>query len=368
MLRLRLLRLMLTVTVFAVFTACTPVAPQSTAPTAEPAAEAAAPIELAGIKNYLLEKTTALSQATAALRDASDAYYTLAQATDFAYATLWETQTATVTATLLAARAAWLQASPLYEQMEGIVAGTPSLAEFDVILDAGASGEDDPENAVPFDLTLPDGRVLPKPGNLFGVLESTLWGTYADYTVPEVEADFDDNGVVDLGDALPEANVLKAAADTLDSYAAELAAAADAWQPTETDAFTALVVMVPTMNEYFGSWRDSRFVAGEASTQRDFVAISRLADIQDILSGLEVVYAEIQPLVATVDTAQGEQIGTGLSDLKAFVADIYAQENDGKRFTAEEADLLGAEAQNRATAVTGQISQVAAQLGIEIQE
>jgi len=54
--------------------------------------------------------------------------------------------------------------------------------------------------------------------------------------------------------------------------------------------------------------------------------------------------------------------------LKAFVADIYGQENDGKRFTPEEADLLGAEAQNRATAITGQVSQAAAQLNIEIQE
>ena len=126
--------------------------------------------------------------------------------------------------------------------------------------------------------------------------------------------------------------------------------------------------MVPTMNEYFGSWRDSRFVAGEASTQRDFVAISRLADIQDILGGLEVVYSEVQPLVATVDEAQSAQIATDLSELKSFVADIYAQENDGKRFTPEEADLLGAEAQNRATAITGQVSQVAAQLNIDVQE
>ena len=35
------------------------------------------------------------------------------------------------------ARAAWLASSPLYEQIEGIVAGVPSLAEYDVILDAG---------------------------------------------------------------------------------------------------------------------------------------------------------------------------------------------------------------------------------------
>lgn len=363
--RLSSTKFVLVVLVLVVLSACVqPTPPQAPTPVATVAEQS----ELTGIKTYLLEKTTALSETTATLRVAGDQYYALAQDTNFDYAALWQNKADETKTVILAARDAWMQASPLYEQMEGIVAGTSSLAEFDVILDAGASGDEDPENAVPFDLTLPDGRVLPKPGNLFGVLESTLWGTFADYTAQGVQPDFDDDGAVDLGDALPDANVFKAAADTLDNYATELAAAAQAWNPTEVDAFSALVVMVPTMNEYFGSWRDSRFVAGEASTQRDFVAISRLADIQDILSGLEVVYAEIQPLVATVDAAQSEQIATGLQDLKAFVADIYAQENEGKRFTPEEADLLGAEAQNRATAVTGQISQVAAQLNIDIQE
>jgi len=353
--------------VLCLLTACT--APAVPASSNSSTASAAAPqSDLTGIKTYLLEKTTTLRETTATLHDLGDRYYKLAEAANFDYATLWQTSPEETKTTILDARAAWMKASPLYEQMEGIVAGTPSLAAFDVILDAGASGAEDPENAVPFDLTLPDGRVLPKPGNLFGVLESTLWGTYADFTAAGVQPDFDDNGTQDLGDALPDANVFKAAADALDSYAAQLATSAQAWQPTTAEAFSALVVMVPTMNEYFGSWRDSRFVAGEASTQRDFVAISRLADIQDILGGLEVVYGEIQPLVATVDGAQAEQIATDLTALKSFVADIHQQENEGKRFTPEEADLLGTEAQNRATAITGQVSQVAAQLNIVIEE
>ncbi len=331
-------------------------------------AESAVPaVDLAGIKTYLLEQTQALSSNTTDLQRAATAYFELAQAVDFDYALLWEENAPAVNDTIAAARAAWLIASPGYEKMEGIVAGTPSLADYDLILDAGGSGADDPENAVPFDLTLPNGEILPKPGNLFGVTESTLWGTEEAYS-SGVEADLDGNGAIDFGDTLPDANVLKASADLLNSYAAELQTAGEAWTPTPSDAFTALVVMVPTMNEYFGSWRDSRFVAGESSTQRDFVAISRLADIGDILGGLEVVYHEVQPLAESVDAAQSEQIATGMADLKAFVADIYTQEHEGKRYTPEEADLLGAEAQNRATTVTGQISQVAAQLGITIAE
>jgi hypothetical protein len=344
--------------------ACAPFAPAAPAPEVESPAPAA---DLVAIKRYLLDQVAALQTHTAGLKSAAGQYYALAEAAGFDYAALWANNGPKVGAILIDAKSAWLAASPLYEQMEGIVAGVPSLADYDVILDAGASGAEDPENAAPFDLTLPDGRVLPRPGNLFGVTESTLWGTYAEYIVAGIQPDLDGNGAMDFGEVLPDANVLKAGADALDSYTNELAAAARAWEPTETDAFTALVVMIPTMSEYFDSWKNSRFVAGEATTQRDFVAISRLLDIQNILASLQVVYSGVKPLITGVEAGQAIQIEQGLGDLKAFVAGVYQQEQEGKRFTAEEADLLGAEAQNRATAIAGQIVQVAAQLGIPIQ-
>jgi hypothetical protein len=202
---------------------------------------------------------------------------------------------------------------------------------------------------------------------LFGVLESTLWGTYADYTTG-VEADLDGNGSIDFGEKLPDANVLKAGADALHSYSSELDSSARAWEPTESDAFTALVVMVPTMSEYFNSWKNSRFIMGDASEQRDFVVISRLSDIQNILGSLQVVYGEVKPLVEVEDPAQAAQIETSLDDLKQFVADVYAKEQGGYQHTPEEADVLGAEAQNRATAIAGQVAQIAAKLNIKIEE
>lgn len=323
--------------------------------------------DLSGIKAYLLDKSSALTSNSKSLKQASDKYYALAEAAGFDYAALWESNPVEVSAALTEAKSAWMAASPLYEQMEGIVAGTPSLAEYDVILDAGASGDEDPENAVPFDLTLPDGRVLPKPGNLFGVLESTLWGTYADYTTG-TEADLDGNGNIDFGEKLPEANVLKAAADALDKYTTELGTASSEWQPTESDAFTALVVMVPTMSEYFNSWKNSRFILGDASEQRDFVVISRLADIQNILGSLQIVYGEVKPLVESTDTAQAAQIEQSLADLKSFVGEVHTKEQGGYQHTPEEADVLGAEAQNRATAIAGQVAQIAAKLNITIEE
>jgi hypothetical protein len=125
--------------------------------------------------------------------------------------------------------------------------------------------------------------------------------------------------------------------------------------------------MIPTMSEYFVSWKESRFVAGDTATRTDFAVISRLHDIEDILSGLQVVYQNVQPRVASADETEATQIVGNLDALRSFVAKILEQENGGKRFTAEEADMLGGEAQNRATALAGQISQIAAKLNITIE-
>lgn len=349
-----------------------PAAPAGAIPTAQVAVvtaedSATAGADLSGIKTYLLGQTAKLRESSAALKASAQAYYSLAEEAGFDYSAVLGQQREQATQVLAEAQRHWQAASPAYEQMEGIVAGVPALSEYDVILDAGTSAEEDPANAVPFDLSLADGRVLKQPGNLFGVLESTLWGTDPAY-VGLADADLNADGRQEFGEVLPDAAVLLSAAEALDSYAAELANAAESWQPTTQDAFTALVVMVPTMSEYFESWKQSRFVAGEASTQRDFVVISRLADITDILSGLDVVYDGVSPLIDEVDPAQREQIGQGLSDLQQFVADIHAEEQGGKSFRPEDADVLGSEAQSRAAALAGQIAQAAAQLKITIAE
>ena len=341
----------------------TPTASPEVAPTVHENGRSSA--DLNGIQNYLLTKTDDLHAASVELQTAANDYYRLAEAADFDYDALWQQESAAASGSLQEDKAAWTIASPGYEQVEGIVAGVPALAEYDVILDAGSSGSG--PDAAPYDLTLPDGHILERPGNIFGVLEGTLWGTVPAYTTG-LEADLNSSGVIDFGEVLPDAQVLKAGADALVSTVGQLQQEAHSWQPTESDAFTALVVMIPTMNEYFESWKNSRFVAGDAATQSDFVVISRLADIRDILSSLQVVHQGVSPLIDEVDPAQNEQITQGLSSLKAFVADVYQQEQAGKQFTPEEADLLGSEAQGRATALAGIVAQVAAQLHVEIQE
>jgi len=323
--------------------------------------------DLDAVKTYLLGKATDLADGSKVLTTSTDAYYELAKAANFDYAQLWKDNQKAVSETLDAAKKQWIVISPVYEQMEGIVAGVPSLSNFDAIMDASPSGEEDPENAVDFTVTLPNGDKLEKPGALFNVLESTLWGTEPKY-VSDAKIDVDGDGKIGFGDELPDANVAKGAADALASYSADLLKAATAWEPNESDAFTALVVMVPTMSEYFGSWKTSRFVEGDAATGKNFSVISRLSDIKDILSSLVVIYNGVSPMIEAESPDQHAQINQGLVDLKSFVEDIYKQEQAGKRFKPEEADLFGTEAQDRAQSITGQITQAAALLDITIQE
>jgi Imelysin len=265
----------------------------------------------------------------------------------------------------------WTEGNPYYERVEGIVAGTPSLSEFDVTIDAGSSAAEDPESAVPFDLTLPDGKVLEQPGNLFNLTEGALWGTLPEALAAEVggaPADLNGDGRSSFGELLPHAGFLEASSGEFRRQAGALDRAAGAWQPTPSDAFTSLVVMVPTMSEYFGQWKESRFVRGSQFTSESFNVVSRLSDIRDILSGLEVIYRGIEPLATKADPAKSRQAKRELRELKAFVDDIYAQERSGRRYTPEQADSLGAEAQSRATAIAGQVSQLAGELSIPIEQ
>ncbi len=326
------------------------------------------PAELGEVKAYVETQAAALHGSITRLQEASDRYYDLAKQAGFDYPALWNSRPADVLDVLAQARAAFLAANPQYEQMEGVVAGVPALSLYDLILDAGASGDSEGENVVPFDLTLPDGRVLTQPGNLFEVTEAALWGTDPAYTIAGIHPDFNHNGQVDLGDALPDASVLKGAADAFVKYSAELQAAAQSWQPTQAEAFGALVANVPTFSDFMEGWKNSRFVMGSESGERGFVATSRLSDLSDNILSWQKIYAGLSPAVRESAPDLDAQITRDLESLQAYVTDLYRQESQqGRRFTPEEAELLNAEGQQRASAIAGQITQAAARLGIAME-
>jgi hypothetical protein len=121
------------------------------------------------------------------------------------------------------------------------------------------------------------------------------------------------------------------------------------------------------MSEYFESWKNSRFVAGAKSDQSVFVAASRLQDIAGILNGLLLVYDSVEPSVSQASAEQAKQTGSDLKSLHEFAVDLRDKEAAGKKFTAQDADTLGSDAQDRAEAIAGQISQAAGELGIKLE-
>lgn len=324
--------------------------------------------ELTATKTFLTDHTADLVEHTAVMRAAADEYYTLAESNGFDYEKMLAAKCDAVDATLTRAKGAFVQANPNYEQMEGIVAGIPRTAQYDTDLDAGSDGSD-PASAVSFNLTLPDGKVMEQPGNLFFLLETSLYGTNEDLVVEGVKPDVNCDGKVEFGEGLPEANALKASADEMARQAKSLDADARELDISDSDAFTAITVMTPTMSEYFEQWKNSAFVAGDGKGgEEGFVATSRLSDIADILSGINVTYDEISPQIAEENQGQAQQTGAELADLLSKAEDLRDREAGGEQFTARQADQLGAEMQAQAEKIAGQVTQAARDLGVEIQE
>ena len=321
-------------------------------------------LQLAPVKQYLLKHTARLTGFTKSFTAEARHYDALAASAGYDYAELWRTKRAEVRRTLLQAKSAWIRGNPYYERVEGIVAGTPSLARYDVILDAGSSAREDPASAVPFDIRLSDGRVLRKPGNFFNLTEGMLWGTRPAFRKAKV--DLDGDGRVEFGELLPDAIAFEGTAEAFDLYARRLHTASKRWTPSASDTFTSVVVMVPTMNEYFGQWKVSRFVLGSRAQGDAFNVVSRLSDIHDILTGLQVIYRGIAPAISKVDRAQSTQTAQELNSLTAFVGKLQRQERSGRRFKPEQADILGRQAQERAAAIAGQVTQSAARLKVKI--
>lgn len=240
------------------------------------------------------------------------------------------------------------------------------LSEFDLILDAGTSAAEGGEDVVPFDLKLPSGRVLPKPGNLFGVSEGTLWGTVKAYG-SGVRYDVDGDGRLNFGDQLPDAGVLKAAADRLHSESQRLQKAAQAWIPTREDVFGALVGNVPTVGPvFFEDWKTSPFVLGARSQRKDFVVISRLSDLRGNVASWQAMYRGLSQDVKARNAALDGQIHSGMNELASLVDRLVAREQT-RHYSPEQAEALQREAQNRATVITGRLTQAAALLGVKVQ-
>jgi hypothetical protein len=132
---------------------------------------------LESVKAYLVEHVGKSKAGTAKVLSQAERYYDLAETSDFDYQALWDANGPEIATLLADARQAWAEeASANYELSEGLVAGVPSLAYYDVWIDAGPSGADDPINALDVSVELPDGRVLEKPGSLYHYITEPVLG------------------------------------------------------------------------------------------------------------------------------------------------------------------------------------------------
>jgi len=311
------------------------------------------------VKQFTLTHNAKLIDQASELLEAVETYANVIAGHD-SYADAWAADSKKLAATIEEIRETWLATSNEYETIEGIVAGIPETAKYDLILDAGNPGSAS-EDVAEYDLKLPDGKVLERPGNLFhGITEPVFWGSEH----VKLKADLDGNGTITRGEVLFDANLALGAAEAIVHWSRELEKDMSAWVPNRDDAFTAVVTMTPTVGDYFGEWKESQFINGEIGA---FVARSRLVDVLGIMGGCRKMYFEaISPVVAQGDAALNTSIQNGFKDLISLVEETYQREQNGERFSAEEADALGNDAQDIADRIVAMVLQAAAKNDVNI--
>ena len=143
-------------------------------------------VDLSAVKSYLLDHTVRLKRDTGELQKTAAAYDELAARGRSRNARMLSEARPEVARLVRSLQDGFAKANPAYEEMEGVVAGVPSLADFDVIIDAGAD-KSDPENAVPFDLKTPAGKTFKQPGNFNYLIETSAFGTEPKFAAKGVE-------------------------------------------------------------------------------------------------------------------------------------------------------------------------------------
>jgi hypothetical protein len=240
-----------------------------------------------------------------------------------------------------------------YETVEGIVAGVDSMAHYDIYLDAGVPASEGPDDVAPVILDLGNGKKIVKEGALFTfIIEPALWGG-------------DKRWVVSVGDGktMPRPEVLLAAAKDVNKKIGELVADANAWNASVSDCFGAMVVMTPTLSDYFEDWKESRYSKEKSGR---FQAVSRVSDMRGIMGSCQVMYDAVEKDVAAKDKALAKSVSSGFKEIMAFLDKIEDREKQGE-IKGAEIDELATQAKEKTDKLVPQIEQSAAVSGVKIQ-
>ena len=240
-----------------------------------------------------------------------------------------------------------------YETVEGIVAGVPSLADYDIYLDAGVPASEGPQDVAPVVLELEGGGKIDREGSLFTfIIEPALWGGSEKWSV-----------AVDGGRRLPKPEVLTAAAKDVDAKIGSLLKDAQAWNASVSDCFGAMIVMTPTLSDYFEDWKESRYAADKSGR---FQAVSRVSDMRGIMGSCQVMYEAVNPSVARKDKALAKSVTMGFKEIMAFLDVIESREKSGQ-IKGAEIDELATQAKEKTDKLVPQIEQSAAVSGVKIE-
>ena len=241
-----------------------------------------------------------------------------------------------------------------YETVEGVVAGVPSLADYDIYLDAGVPASEGPEGVAPVVLVPVNGEKIDKQGSLFTyIIEPMLWSGDKRWVVS-----------VDSGKkSLPRPEVLSAAAKDANKKLGELLADAKSWNASISDCFGAMVVMTPTLSDYFEDWKESRYSKEKSGR---FQAVSRVSDMRGIMGSCQVMYEAVEKKVAEQDKSLAKSIDSGFKGIMSFLDKIDAREKEGE-IKGAEIDELATQAKEKTDKLVPQIQQGAAVIGVKVE-
>lgn len=306
----------------------------------------------ASVKSYLLEKLDKVKLASEDFVKNSEAYSTLIKDNGGTVESAYKTQAKEMDKLVGRMQENYKAMDSYgYETVEGIVAGVPALADYDIYLDAGVPASEGPDDVAPVVLVLEDGQKISKEGALFTyIIEPALWGGDKRWCVS-----------VD-GKNLPRPDVLKAAALDVNKKIGSLVADAKAWNASVSDCFGAMVVMTPTLSDYFEDWKESRYSDDKSGR---FQAVSRVSDMRGIMGSCQVMYDAVESGVAAKDKALAKSVSSGFKGIMSFLDKIEDREKQGGIKEAE-IDELATQAKEKTDKLVPQIEQSAAVSGVKI--
>lgn len=317
-----------------------------------------------GVKTYLVTVVESVLQASKELKAAGTAYDKLVAANNNDAVAAAKAQPEQVATLIKQMRNAYERIDSYgFEYVEGIVAGVPSMAHYDVELDSGLPQKmaTSPDDAVAQVVIKAGDMTLDKEGSLNNFLiEPTVFGTNEKFTVGKAKLPgFEGDDAI----RLPHPKLVIALADyAIDGYS-RLLKDAKAWKPSDEDCFYAIYNMTPTLADYFEEWKESK-IQGGASGGR-FVAVSRISDMRGIMSSVRLTWQSLEPQVAAADPALAQSITQGYTKVMEFIDTIDARDK-ATPLNPEAIDALGSQAKERADKITVQTAQAAALLKIDV--